>query len=401
VKQLRDGGITSDSQGDIYHRFFRPKGAGSSPVDAFVAALNQDTALAPVLNGWLQTPVMGRIIQPHMVAIGLLAAGVRGENVETLLQVAKDFAANKTSGITTYVALCGLKIDTEFKMDDQFSLVPIADVPEGEEKSAFIGAGDNGFPDFFRPKATAFLKYKRPAERLLFDNSDEVTSKGETPTADVMANEVVLCASALTGKPLSVLGSWSRLDGAAGTLMGGALGSCYSGALFEMEMASPSHNPVELNGTEFLALFSKWQSLKSPEKAALVVALGRMSQGLRRHNLVDRALDFGIALEVILLHGVGSNTELSFRFCIHAANFLGGTNDERYVNYKFWKSVYNLRSQAAHTGTLKDIGQHEIEILEKAGNFCAKIALMIIDRGGFPTWDKEFVLGGLATSEAR
>jgi Apea-like HEPN len=122
--------------------------------------------------------------------------------------------------------------------------------------------------------------------------------------------------------------------------------------------------------------------------------LDRLIQALRRKYGVDKAIDLGIALEVMLLHGIGKNDrgELRFRSSIRGATFLGGEKKERLEILRLLKEAYDLRSQAVHSGVLKKgKSQH---ILEQAAKIGAKIALNLIERRSFPDWDAEIVIGG-------
>jgi Apea-like HEPN len=59
---------------------------------------------------------------------------------------------------------------------------------------------------------------------------------------------------------------------------------------------------------------------------------------------------------VMLLHGIGNEDrgELRFRSAIRAAAFLGGEKPERLKAFKLLKDAYDLRSQAVHSGVLKE-----------------------------------------------
>jgi len=127
------------------------------------------------------------------------------------------------------------------------------------------------------------------------------------------------------------------------------------------------------------------------------IALDRLSRALRRGEAVDNAIDLGIALEVMLLHGSDNNNrgELRFRLSIRGATFLGGDKPERLRNLKLLKDAYDLRSKAVHTGRLGKgkKGSSPKDILECGTNTCAQIALRLIERGSFPDWDDELVIG--------
>ena len=106
----------------------------------------------------------------------------------------------------------------------------------------------------------------------------------------------------------------------------------------------------------------------------------------------------GIALEVMLLHGIGENDrgEMRFRSSIRGATFLGGEKLERKKTFKLLKDVYDLRSKAVHTGVLepKKNSPPPKPILENATSTCAGISRKLIEIGSFPNWDTDYVIGG-------
>ena len=108
--------------------------------------------------------------------------------------------------------------------------------------------------------------------------------------------------------------------------------------------------------------------------------------------------DFGVALEVLLLHDLYDNYrgELRFRSSIRGATFLGGAKRERLKILKILKDAYDLRSQAVDSGILKARKGRPLpeEILRGAMGCYAHIARRLIERGSFPDWEAEYVVGG-------
>ena len=100
----------------------------------------------------------------------------------------------------------------------------------------------------------------------------------------------------------------------------------------------------------------------------------------------------------MLLHGIGNQDreEKSFRSSIRGATFFESEKTGRLKTYKLLKAAYDLRSQAVHTGDFKEgkKGQPSNQILEDAASTCAQIARKLIERGSFPDWDTDYVIGG-------
>ncbi len=75
--------------------------------------------------------------------------------------------------------------------------------------------------------------------------------------------------------------------------------------------------------------------------------------------------------------------------------FLGGDKRDRLNTFKVLKHTYDLRSKAVHAGALtaKKNKPPPMEILEEAASICARIARKLIERGSFPDWEAEYVIG--------
>ena len=205
------------------------------------------------------------------------------------------------------------------------------------------------------------------------------------------------CITVLSVRPVAALGNWARFDKKIANDIS-ATGYQYNGALFENAVRAASSKPVALEGEPIAKLFHCFEEFKRSEKNVMRVSLDRLSQALRRQGIVDRAIDLGIALEVMLLHGIGKNDrgELRFRSSIRGATFLGGSKPERLKTLKLLKDAYDLRSKAVHSGVLNEEKKRPPpgQILEDATGTCARIACKLIDRGSFPNWDAEYVIGG-------
>ena len=111
---------------------------------------------------------------------------------------------------------------------------------------------------------------------------------------------------------------------------------------------------------------------------------------------VDKAIDLGIALEVMLLHEMNDpeRGELRYRSAVRGAHFLGGDSSERLSNFNWLKKVYDLRSKAVHLGHISG-NANDTEVLQKGAILCSRIAMKIIEMGRFPIWEEEYVFSAL------
>jgi hypothetical protein len=187
-------------------------------------------------------------------------------------------------------------------------------------------------------------------------------------------------------RPVAALGSWSVV---ANSLATGLLGVGYSwrgDALFDLSL-NPGRGYV-LDGEVLAALFDNLEAFL--EKDAIRRALDRLNTALRETKVEEKAIDFGIALEVMLLHDA-PNMELTLRMSLRGAAFLEDRGEKRVKAYKFLKEAYGLRSRAVHSGRLEESGEVQ-KTLDQVADVCARIARKLINVGSFPDWDN-VVLG--------
>jgi hypothetical protein len=210
-----------------------------------------------------------------------------------------------------------------------------------------------------------------------------------------MTSDVIRCLTALTAKPVAILGSWTELGDPIGNRII-AISYTIDDALFDKAFLRFRSTEPITPGTP-KKLLRGLAKLGMAERAALRIALDRLNQAVRRASIVDRAIDLGIAFEVMLLHGIGRRDtgELRYRASVRAASFIGGKRAERVTSFEIVRAAYDLRSAAAHEGHMPKSkkGQHE-EQLRAAELLCAQIARRLIARGKFPDWDSEYVVGG-------
>jgi hypothetical protein len=217
-----------------------------------------------------------------------------------------------------------------------------------------------------------------------------------TTEREARIGDVVRSITVQSARAVARLGSWARFDKEiANDLVGG--GFAYSGVMFEIAARTASRNPIGLEAGPIARLFRCFEAFEGSARESLRVSADRLNQALCRPNVIDKAIDLGIALEVLLLHSIGPKElgELKYRFSIRGAMFLGGSEVDRLNTFKLLKDAYDLRSKAVHAGALtaKKNASPPTEILDNAANICARIARNVIERGSFPDWEAEYVIG--------
>ncbi len=153
---------------------------------------------------------------------------------------------------------------------------------------------------------------------------------------------------------------------------------------------------------EAKTLLEEYFKLSDEERRALRVPLTRLNQSMRRVDIVDRAIDLGIALESVILSGKDDSnvtSEITYRLSHRGAGFIAKDVQARKKTFHLLKAVYGLRSIAAHTGVVSKpaksggITWQPEDALSEAQKVCAQILTRCIMDGGRPDDWNIFIFG--------
>ncbi len=383
--------------------------AEQSTAARLVAVFSDDPSFGDLRGGWIQQHGgYGMIVQRHMIPHQLINSVIDGHSAKSFVEEARAFAASPTSVTESYRPVAGATVTEVVSLGDNIELVPWAEVPDDDEKKAFDSNGPNyalmlsvPVPLPLRAAANMAVRVRSAECQVLFSSSQEAQEVREAvPTATTeqaaRIRDVVRSITLQGERGVAELGNWARFDNEIANNLTGT-GFSFNGALFDSAVYTASRDPVALKAVSIARLIRRFEEFKGSAKEPLRISVDRFNQALRSPDVVDKAIDLGIALEVILLHNIGPTErgELRYRSSIRGAMFAGGDKQDRLNTFKLLKDAYDLRSKAVHAGALtpKKNKPPPMEILERAGSIYARIAREIIERGSFPDWDAEYVLG--------
>lgn len=150
-------------------------------------------------------------------------------------------------------------------------------------------------------------------------------------------------------------------------------------------------------------LFKNYQNFLNG-RGVIDMALFRLAAARSGWSLEERAIDLGIALEVMLMYdgstGRRDNNEISHKLGVRAAWLVGQSPSERVAIFKQIRKIYDHRSSVAHSGEIKHncetwrVRDDEIEQGIILGGNIVKAALT---RGDWPPDWTGLVLGATPT----
>lgn len=133
-------------------------------------------------------------------------------------------------------------------------------------------------------------------------------------------------------------------------------------------------------------------ALRGKTREKVRVALKRLNQAQRRHNVGDRAVELSTAFEALL--GDDATNEMTHKIKVRSVRLLGGTDEVRKRNAAVINKAYSIRSQLVHTGRVDAAGTEAVcghrmmvsEIIDNTITMCAALIKLIIERGSIPDW---------------
>lgn len=279
--------------------------------------------------------------------------------------------------------LCGVRVSREYHIDSWFKLVPLSSlwkysIDHFEQylthtRETFQSTIPTAALITIRRTFTSIEPSRKALDRLTLDYANQdlfwltlgLVCTGEAPTPMARWN---------------LLPSWAPFSG--------ILDSSYSS---RMEIKHPKGESLlgDAEVEHSIKLYELLKSLSPSTIRPLTICLNRLNQSVNTWNLVQQAIDLGVALEAVLTPSENTD-QLSFQFRLLGALLVGDTNEERLQAYDIFKSFYTLRSKAVHNGELpaKSIqisGMGKLtprEVLIEATRLGRLAVIKLIERGG-------------------
>lgn len=309
---------------------------------------------------------------------------------------------NKVKKVTL---ISGLEIDSSIKLNSNLDLVPVSELGLSRVKEMIA-------PDFLSPNNIRALENSSMRERLIPLEPNNFYEK-YYPMVAVVENvnlEPQVIASLdknynYTFAEMAVdllvlkddyapfaLASWSELDEEIPCKdTGGNSWSGYANDIFP--------------GNTYMLTLQDWDDIKplheslcamnGTNQARLRLVLRRIANYKKRKLLVDKAIELGIAIEIIFLEDE-ERLELTRTLSQRIAKFMESDLDKKIEINKFIKRIYKLRSSAVHTGKINQnkkikICSQEMNVLDMLNKGCdlliSSIKKIIIG-GKIPLWSE-------------
>jgi hypothetical protein len=378
---------------------------GNVAANYLVKALEEQSALQRFNQRFFIAHNSMGLVSHHTLASWIIDKSYQ-QGIDITLNAIKRYLDLDYTPTVEILAIAGIEIQEEIELGNGIFLAPINNVPSIKVREALTKKiiGSDAETDLGFSPLAVWMRGRKPPTAGLYcftKLKPQTCSEDELNNIKILRRSGALyeaCAClALIGpsapRPLvywSELEEWVPLNG-------------YTPSGF-------SHVPIEiLSGSQYLFsktdlqearyLYGQFISCSESTRTKLRIPLARLTQAIGRSNLIDKALDLGVALESLLLDDLGSNEQLSLSLRIRGAWLLGENAHDRHRLERIFKQLYRCRSQAAHSGKFdKDHVKIDSDLISiqnflKTGEeLCASIIKKILEKAKFPEWNR-LILG--------
>lgn len=285
-----------------------------------------------------------------------------------------------------FAAMDGIIVTEPLRLAEDIRLVPFSEVPPTSNRRYL--ENPEKLPS--NPTAVLVMDY---IMNDLFCSKDAATVPAEASTnAALRLRAAADCLMVATESAAGIVAEWGRL--------------CDFGAprfpdtnltldpIIAYNPAYRDEKRPDLADRERLACaLDRWSAFKG-NQTQLHLACTRLRRARRMMHKEDRAIDLGVALEVILSGELSGNQELTHRLSARGAWMLGRDPNERIELARWFRSLYDLRSKAVHTGKVDGsvkVGSNKLyvgDVLAMGFKLCNNLLQTIVECGNWPNWDR-------------
>ncbi|WP_176115284.1 HEPN domain-containing protein [Burkholderia cepacia] len=333
-------------------------------------------------------------IQSHVLGTALILRSLR-DGYSKALDDLRLFFSSENTGYSEIILLGGISVDERIEIGDDIYICPPEEVPVEDFQKKHSESKDGRHNHFARkfdlsdPKVVGAAIIREKCINAKFVNPSEFSNPSNFAALASSIHYVPLLLTLAGPSSPTVYRHFCELDN--DEFLKGTAPDSFSSWGEETRVASHVHVARD-NFAGFSEVVTRFESLPDSERNHLTVSLHRLNESIRHRNPVDKALDLGIALESLLLSGKREKEQLSLQFRLRGAWLLGQDGAHRNALYKQFQELYELRSLAAHTGTISTKKGSSVDIVLAQGqSICADAIKKIILRGGYPDWNSLLV----------
>jgi hypothetical protein len=286
----------------------------------------------------------------------------------------------------------GIDVKEEIQLACGVKITPINKMPDSRDKEHFL---KHDFTIYFGNRAmpVAALTFECQIPKVFEDKLlGDAETNSQLSKAENVLTDVAYILNILDG--VSCRRYYSTSYNKPGTPMDPFVGSGGGSPVYDIQGYGVSTISEDVT-TEINGLMDAFQNLDEGGKKRFRTLLFRFSQAKRRVQLEDKLLDLGISLEMALLDDNSKHEQLALNFRLRGSWLIGQNSKDRELLHDQFKTIYNYRSEVAHSGILKVKKPKDIEEIRKSAEQYFGLASKVFKKlliEGSPDW-KTLLLG--------
>ncbi|WP_157033814.1 HEPN domain-containing protein [Belnapia moabensis] len=325
------------------------------------------------------------------LAASLVAGSMEIGNPTAMVAALARMIAKNAAEAWRVAVLSGVRISDRHDLGNSLFLVPLDQVPDTTNKIRLLNREDS-----LCTPAAALVHIFEVRDFFCGPQEAAVVPK-EHEARVVMMRDAADCIMIAADAPAGIVAEWTLIAEAAAPRFPDSIMTVDPAVAytFAPDVALEGSRVEEAGDT-----LKNWVAFGG-DKRSLRTACSRLRRSRRNHmHSEDRAIDLGIALEVLLSHGAHSDQEITYRLSTRGAWLAGCDAAERRRIAGQLKAVYGLRSKAVHTGavpssvTINGSRTDIFSALEEGENLCGRLVRAVLARDGWPDWET-LTLGGV------
>jgi hypothetical protein len=259
------------------------------------------------------------------------------------LQEAKAYLAATSVQTVSIQYLIGPELDERVEIDDSTSLMPARELEDALERDEFADAEEFRLLSVATPTAALVTKGYVPKiyDESNLSDSSAVRQKMYTLSLLLNALDGVFCFPGYSTERLAP-------DVPLGMFAGRSGGY----TVYDFLPMERCRIDAELVAPRLRKLYHSFQAGSDRFHSRLRIALERLGAAKSKMSDAERALDLGIALEILLLDN-DRGDQLRTTAGLRGAWLVGENATSRLRVFKLLREVYDARSSVAHSGELK------------------------------------------------
>ncbi|MET4322499.1 hypothetical protein [Bradyrhizobium sp. RT5a] len=361
-------------------------GPNAGAITTLVAAIEQCDTYRAIAGRVLFSGGSGPVIDAHSLAVRLFEKGVHlADDIEGAVSWLLRLMTTREATGLFKAAFWGLRIDRDIPLMTNTSLMPFDSLSESYMKRRIL---DRAHPCYDGSQWLLQTYYDRPTAALVERLPDFPYIRGDAAAFEVMYGATrkveelcILLQASCIGNPVAVACWFEYADR---ELEWAEWENSLTWLLPEIHPSVKLVVPTDRD--RIVTSIERYAGLNGDQRSRLLRSMERFRLSQSRKQAIDRVLDLALAFEIALSEQ-GDNAPPSWKVSVRSAQLVGGQVAVRAQNREAIASLYELRNQATHGGSLKPRGGKTVEaILQDSFALYVSAIGKLLDLGSKPDW---------------